>query len=148
MVSTIRVGDVVARVTAVLEGLDAAIRLATAVAILIGVAVLAGAVTATRRTRMRESVLLKLVGASRGQVLTAQVIEFMAMSGGIVSLAFLAGTAAAWGVTTHLFELPFGPDWTNLLLLPLVGMIVAVGTALIAAWPALRVRPATALRAV
>ncbi len=148
MVSTIRVGDVVARVTAVLEGLDAAIRLATAVAILIGVAVLAGAVTATRRTRMRESVLLKLVGATRGQVLTAQAIEFLAMSGGIVSLAFVAGTAAAWGVTTQLFELPFQPDWTSLLLLPLIGMIVAVGTALIAAWPALRVRPATALRAV
>jgi putative ABC transport system permease protein len=139
---------VVARVTTVLEGLDAAIRLATAVAILIGVAVLAGAVTATRRTRMRESVLLKLVGATRGQVLTAQAIEFLAMSGGIVTLAFVAGTAAAWGVTSQLFELPFQPDWTNLLLLPLAGMVVAVGTALVAAWPALRVRPATALRAV
>ncbi|HZV84596.1 MAG TPA: FtsX-like permease family protein, partial [Brevundimonas sp.] len=91
--------------------------------------------------------LLKLVGATRGQVLTAQAIEFLAMSGGIVSLAFLAGTAAAWWVTTQLFELPFQPDWTNLLLLPLIGMIVAVGTALLAAWPALRVRPATALRA-
>jgi putative ABC transport system permease protein len=146
MVSTIRVGDVVSRVTAILEGLDAAIRLATAVAILIGVAVLAGAVTATRRTRMRESVLLKLVGATRGQVLAAQAIEFLAMSGGIVLLAFLAGTAAAWGTVTYLFELPFRPDWPSLLLLPLVGMVVAVGTALLAAWPALRVRPATALR--
>jgi putative ABC transport system permease protein len=148
MVSTIRVGDVVARVTTILEGLDAAIRLATAVAILIGVAVLAGAVTATRRTRARESVLLKLIGATRGQVLAAQAIEFLAMSGGIVLLAFLAGTLAAWGAVTWLFELPFQPAWGSLLLLPLAGMAVAVGTALIAAWPALRVRPATALRAV
>jgi putative ABC transport system permease protein len=148
MVSTLRVSDLVARVTTILEGLDAAIRLATAIAIVIGVAVLAGAVTATRRTRMRESVLLKLVGATRGQVLIAQAIEFLAMSGGIVLLAFLAGTAAAWGVTTMLFDLPFNPDWASLLLLPLAGMVVAVSTALIAAWPALRVRPATALRAV
>jgi putative ABC transport system permease protein len=148
MVSTIRVGEVVQRVTTILEGLDAAIRLATAVAILIGVAVLAGAVTATRRTRARESVLLKLVGATRGQVLTAQAIEFLAMSGGIVLLAFLAGTAAAWGAVTLLFQLPFAPDWPSLLLLPLIGMAVAVATALVAAWPALRVRPATALRAV
>ncbi|GAA4024621.1 ABC transporter permease [Sphingomonas swuensis] len=148
MVSTIRVSDVVSRVTAILEGLDAAIRLATAVAILIGVAVLAGAVTATRRTRMRESVLLKLVGATRGQVLAAQAIEFLAMSGGIVALAFLAGTAAAWGVVTQLFDLPFRPDWPSLLLLPIAGMVVAVATALLAAWPALRVRPATALRTV
>lgn len=148
MVSTIRVSDVVSRVTTILEGLDAAIRLATAVAILIGVAVLAGAVTATRRTRMRESVLLKLVGATRGQVLATQAIEFLAMSGGIVLLAFLAGTAAAWGTVTFLFELPFRPDWPSLLLIPLAGMGMAVLTALAAAWPALRVRPATALRSV
>ncbi len=146
MVSTIRVGEVVARVTTIFEGLDSAILLATLVAVLIGVAVLAGAVTATRRTRMRESVLLKLVGATRGQVLAAQAIEFGVMSGGIVLIAFLAGTAAAWGVVTGLFELPFAPDWPSLLGLPFGGMIVAVGTALIAAWPALAARPATALR--
>jgi putative ABC transport system permease protein len=93
-------------------------------------------------------VLLKLIGATRGQVLLAQAIEFLAMSGGIVLLAFLAGTAAAWGTVSLLFELPFRPDWPSLLLLPFAGMAVAVGTALIAAWPALRVRPATALRAV
>ncbi|WP_338502429.1 FtsX-like permease family protein [Sphingomonas kaistensis] len=146
MVSTIRVSDVVAQVTTILEGLDNAIRLATLVAILIGVTVLAGAVAATRRTRMRESVLLKLVGATRGQVLAAQAIEFAAMAGGIVTLAFVTGTAAAYGVVTWLFELPFKPDWPSLLALPLAGMLVAIFTAMAAAWPALAARPATALR--
>ncbi|WP_300973115.1 FtsX-like permease family protein [Sphingomonas sp. LHG3406-1] len=148
MVSTIRVSDVVERVTTILEGLDSAIRLATLVAILIGVTVLAGAVAATRRTRARESVLLKLVGATRGQVLTAQGIEFASMSGGIVLLAFLTGSAAAWAVVTQLFELPFRPDWPSLLLLPIAGMAVSILTALAAAWPALKARPATALRSV
>lgn len=146
MVSTIRVSDVVAQVTTILQGLDNAIRLATLVAILIGVTVLAGAVAATRRTRMRESVLLKLVGATRGQVLAAQGIEFAAMAGGIVTLAFGTGTAAAYGVVTWLFELPFRPDWPSLIMLPVAGMLVAILTALAAAWPALAARPATALR--
>jgi putative ABC transport system permease protein len=118
------------------------------VAIVIGVTVLAGAVAATRRTRMRESVLLKLVGATRGQVLAAQAIEFAAMAGGIVTLAFVTGTAAAFGVVTWLFELPFKPDWPSLLALPLAGMLVAILTAMAAAWPALRARPATALRTI
>lgn len=147
MVSTIRVSDVVSRVTTILEGLDAAIRLATLVAILIGVTVLAGAVAATRRTRTRESVLLKLVGATRGQVLAAQGIEFAVMSGGIVLLAFAAGTGAAWAVVTRLFDLPFAPGWAGLVAIPIAGMLVSVATALAAAWPALRARPAAALRA-
>jgi hypothetical protein len=53
MVSTIRVSDVIGRVSAILGGLDAAISLATLVALLIGVAVLAGSVAATRRQRKR-----------------------------------------------------------------------------------------------
>ena len=58
MVSVIRVCDVMAQVTTILEALDNAITLATLIAILIGVAVLAGAVAATRAARARESVLL------------------------------------------------------------------------------------------
>jgi putative ABC transport system permease protein len=93
-------------------------------------------------------VLLKLVGATRGQVLAAQGIEFAAMAGGIVTLAFLTGTTTAYLVVAQLFELPFRPNWPSLLVLPLAGMAVAVLTALAAAWPALRARPASALRAV
>ena len=148
MVSTIRVSEVVGRVTAILQGMDAAITLATAVAILIGVAVLAGAVAATRRSRARESVLLKLVGATRGQVLTAQLIEFLTMSAAIALTAFAAGALAAWAVVTQLFELDFQPDWWTLIALPAAGIAVAVGTALIAAWPALSARPAQALRSL
>ena len=146
MVSTIRVAEVVARVTTILSAIDAAITLATAVAILIGVTVLAGAVAATRAKRTRESILLKLVGARRSQVLGAQLIEFAAMAGTIALAAFGLGALAAWWTVTRMFELPFNPDWTSLALLPLAGVAVAIATALGAAWPALAARPAQALR--
>ncbi|MFC7535995.1 ABC transporter permease [Sphingomonas sp. GCM10030256] len=148
MVSTIRVSEVVGRVSAILAAMDAAIRLASAVAILIGVAVLAGAVAATRAKRARESVLLKLVGASRAQVLQAQLIEFLAMSAAIAAAAFGFGTLGAWATVTQLFELPFRPDWPSLVALPVVGVAVAVATALFAALPALSARPAQALRSL
>ena len=148
MVSTIRVAEVVERVATILRAMDAAITLATAIAILIGVAVLAGAVAATRASRARESILLKLVGATRRQVLTAQLIEFGAMSGAVALAAFVFGTAAAWATVTQLFELPFRPGWAGLAALPLVGVAVAILTAVAAAWPALRARPAEALRSL
>lgn len=148
MVSVIRVSEVVERVGAILTAMNAAITLATAVAILIGVAVLAGAVAATRAKRTRESILLKLVGATRGQVLRAQLIEFLAMAGTIAVAAFGFGALAAWATVTQLFELPFRPDWLSLLALPLAGIGVAVATALLAALPALAARPAAALRSI
>jgi putative ABC transport system permease protein len=111
------------------------------VAILIGVTVLAGAVAATRRTRARESVLLKLVGATRGQVLAAQGIEFAAMAGGIVTLAFADRHPAAYASSPGCSNCPSSPTGR--------AFCAAAGghggrrlTALLAAWPALRARPA------
>ena len=126
--------------------MNAAITLATAIAILIGITVLAGAVVATRAARARESVLLKLVGASRRQVLAAQAIEFASMSGAVALTAFAFGTMAGWITVTQLFELPFRPNWMAVAMLPVTGAFVSIATALIAALPALRARPAAALR--
>ena len=79
MVSAIRVADVVAEVKSLLESIDGAVRVATAFAILMGMIVLAGSVVATRRQRSREIVLLRLVGATRGEVARSQLVEFLGL---------------------------------------------------------------------
>ncbi|MEO5641489.1 MAG: FtsX-like permease family protein [Sphingomicrobium sp.] len=148
MVSAIRVADVVARVRTLLVALAAAVRVATGVALLLGVIVLAGAVVATRRSRAREMVLLKLVGATRAQVLATQGIEF-ALLGLVVTLsAFAAGIGAAKLLLGASLDLPFRPDWSSLAALAVGAIVITVGAALLAALPALTARPAVALRAL
>ena len=148
MVSAIRVADVVAQVRALLVALASAVRIATGVALLLGVIVLAGAVVATRRSRARELVLLKLVGASRGEVLASQAIEFAALGSAVTLAAFATGILAGWLVLTQSFAIPFRPDWVSLGALAVGAIVVTVGAALLAAVPALRARPAAALRAL
>ncbi len=148
MVSAIRVNDIVAEVRSILLSLDAAVRIATVLAIVMGVVVLAGAVVATRRERARDLVLLRLVGASRGQVSATQLIEFLALSIGAAALALGAGILASWAVITQVFEIEFAPDWPLLVALGPGAVIIAVGAALVAAWPAISARPAAALRTV
>ena len=96
MVSAIRVREVIDQLSAILVALDRAVRIATGFAILVGVVVLAGSVVATRRSRQRDSVLLKLVGATRREVLTVQLIEFAVLSSAVAAAAFAAGIAGAW----------------------------------------------------
>ncbi|HMI41564.1 MAG TPA: FtsX-like permease family protein, partial [Sphingomicrobium sp.] len=148
MVSTIRVREVIDQLSAILVALDRAVRIATGFAILVGVVVLAGSVVATRRSRQRDSVLLKLVGATRREVLTVQLIEFAVLSSAVAAAAFLAGIAGAWALVRYMFDLAFAPDWAMLLILPLAAIAVAVSAALTAALPALSARPAAALRAL
>ena len=148
MVSAIRVADVVAEVKNLLQSIDGAVRIATAFAILMGMIVLAGSVVATRRQRARDIVLLRLVGATRGQVARSQLIEFALLSAAVAVAAFGAGVLAAKLVVTYVFEFPFSPDWASLALIPLGAILLAVFAAFLAAIPALNARPAEGLRSL
>jgi putative ABC transport system permease protein len=146
MVSAIRVADIVAEVKTLLESIDGAVRVATAFAILMGMIVLAGSVVATRRQRARDIILLRLVGATRGEVMRSQLIEFALLSALVAVAALGAGALAARLVVIYVFEFPFSPDWLNLILIPLGAVLLAVFAALAAASPALNARPAEGLR--
>ena len=148
MISAIRVADVVAEVKALLESIDGAVRIATAFAILMGMIVLAGSVVATRRQRARDIVLLRLVGATRGEVARSQLIEFALLSGAVALAALGAGAIAANLVVIRVFEMPFSPDWASLALIPVGSILLAILAALVAALPALNARPAEGLRAL
>ena len=148
MVSVIRVAEITRQVRALLVALAAAVRIATGVALLLGVIVLAGAVVATRRARARDMVLLKLVGATRGEVLATQGIEFAILSLVVTASAVAAGLGAAWLLLAKSFGLDFRPDWASLAGLAVGAVALTVGAALIAAIPALNARPAMALRAL
>ena len=148
MVSAIRVADIVAEVKTLLESIDGAVRIATGFAILMGMIVLAGSVVATRRQRARDIILLRLVGATRGEVARSQLIEFAALSAAVAVTAFIAGSIAARLIVEQLFEFPFSPDWMTLGLIPLGAIFLAVLAAFVAAIPALNARPAEGLRSL
>ena len=101
MVSAMRIAEVVAQAKVLLELIGGAVRIATAFAILMGMIVLAGSVVATRAERRRDIVLLRLVGATRGQVASSQLIEFALLSGAVALAALGAGTLAAWALVTQ-----------------------------------------------
>ena len=148
MVSAVRIADVVAQARALLESIGGAVRIATVFAILMGMVVLAGSVVATRAERRRDIVLLRLVGATKGQVARSQLIEFAVLSTAVAIAALAAGSVAAWALVTQSFEFAFQPDLAASLAIPVGSVALAVAAAFVAARPALTARPAEGLRAV
>ncbi|MDV3256942.1 MAG: FtsX-like permease family protein [Sphingomonas sp.] len=148
MVSAIRVSDVVQEVKSLLESIEGAVRIATGFAIMMGMIVLAGSVVATRRQRAREIVLLRLVGATRGEVVSSQLVEFALLSLAVAAAAFACGVVAARMIVIRVFEFPFSPAWSELALIPLGAIVLAVLAAFVAAIPALNARPAEGLRSL
>jgi putative ABC transport system permease protein len=124
-----------------------AVRGAARVAALAGLLVLAGAIAAGARARAREAATLKVLGASRGQILTAYVVEY-GLVGLIAGAAGVGlGAAAAWPVVTRVFRLGWAVDWSGVMAL-VGGAAVLTGLGgLLAAFAALAQRPAPVLRA-
>jgi len=147
-VSLIRVKDVVGQISTIFGQLATAIRAAASVTLAAGVAVLTGAIAASRRARLYDAVLLKLLGARRGQILAAQAIEYALLAAIVAGLALAMGAAAGWYIVVHIFELRWAPDWTLVLATLGLGSIATLGIGLLGALPALSVRPARALRSL
>lgn len=147
-VSAVRIQDVIATVSSLMGQLAAAIRAAGAVAILAGIAVLIGALAATRRARVYDSVLLKLLGATRGRILGVQALEFALLAFILCLLALALGASAGWYMVVELFELGWSPDWGVVLSTLAAGAGLTLGIGLAGALPALAARPARALRAL
>ena len=144
--SIIAVSEVIGQVRTILDQMATAILLSASVAILAGIAVLIGAIAASRQARSYDSVILKTLGATRRQILAAQALEYILLALMFAALALGLGTLAAWYVITGVFEFRWAPDWAVVLGTLGAGALLTLGIGLIGALPVLSVRPAQALR--
>ncbi len=106
-VTGVSVAEVLATVAGLLRQIAAALAVTGLVTLASGILVLVGAVAAGRRLRMQEAVILKALGATRGQIRMAWLVEFGAL--GLVAgvIAAAVGTVASWAVMRFVAGEPF-----------------------------------------
>ncbi|WP_404423087.1 ABC transporter permease [Thalassospira australica] len=145
-VSAIRVREALEAANAILAGIGTALNATSSIAIVAGVLVLAGAVAAGRRKRIYDAVVLKTLGATRGNILYAYALEYgiLGLATGVIAALF--GSLAAWSVLVLIME----ASWT---LLPMtifgpiaIGLLATLSAGFIGTWQALRSPAAPLLR--
>lgn len=145
-VSAIRVRDILADVNRIMTSIDTAMKAIAAIAIIAGILVLSGAIAAGRRQRIYDAVILKTLGATRGDVLGAYLIEFALLGLATAGIAAAAGSLAAWAVTEYLMHLdwsftPAAMVWTTA-----ICVLATMGFGVMGAWRALGQKAAPLLR--
>jgi len=106
-ISAIRVRDVLKSISAFLDAISGAIRFSAGVTLLAGALVLAGAVASGHRRRVYDSVVLKVLGATRRDVLAVYLAEYGLLGLATGAIAIALGTAAAWAVVRGVMHI----DW-------------------------------------
>jgi putative ABC transport system permease protein len=145
-VSAIPVREALAELARVVATIGDAVRIVALATVASGILVLGGAVAAGHRRRVYDAVLLKVLGATRGMIATAFLIEHLLLGLAAAGLAAGVGTLAAWALVTG----PMKSGWTFLpgpLLLTAAAAIVLVGgLGFAGTWRALGAKPARYLR--
>jgi putative ABC transport system permease protein len=145
-ISGIPVREALAAVDRILGMIGNAVRLTALVTIAAGTLVLGGAVAAGHHRRVYDAVVLKVLGATRGAIARAFLIEHGLLGALSALIAGAFGTIAAFFLVTRLMNI----DWV-FLLAPLL-WTVALATLLTltfgfaGTWRALGVKPAPFLR--
>lgn len=145
-VSGIRVRDALEAVGRLLDRIGTALSATASVTLAAGALVLSGAVAAGQRRRVRDAVVLKVVGATRADIRRAFLVEFGLLGATAGVIAAAAGTAAAWAVVTYVLR----GDWVflpgTLAAVVLACMALTLGFGYVGTELALRARPAPLLR--
>ncbi len=146
--SVIEVGGVLEQARTILEQVGLATLAAASVAVLAGLAVLLGAIAAARAARTYDTVILRVLGADRRQILTMQLIEYALLAAALAVVALGLGSLTAWLIVTQLFEFDWLPDWGEVFAVLGAGLAIVFAFALGGSLPLLRAKPAQALRAL
>ena len=105
----IAVGEVVERVARIMAQVGTALRAVAGVTLVAGGLVLAAAIGAARARQAKEAVLLKVIGATRRQIL-AQMLAELALLGAVAgALGVLIGAGGAWLAARFALHLPLAP---------------------------------------
>ncbi|MHA6316805.1 ABC transporter permease [Altererythrobacter sp. CAU 1778] len=144
--SVIEIGQVLEEARTILSQVGIAVLAAASVAVLAGIAVLLGAIAAARERRLYDTVVLRVLGASRRQIWLVLLAEFGLLAALLAVVALGLGGAIAWGVVTQLFEFDWLPHWPTVLAVLGTGIALVLAFALAGSAPLLRAKPARALR--
>lgn len=145
-ITVIRVKEAMELFDKLLGQVATAIRAASAVTLLAGLIVLAGAIAAGHRRRVRESVVLKVIGATRRQILKIHAAEFAVLGLATGIVAAIAGSIAAWGVIVFVMNGEFELMPARLAVVVIGAIAATTALGLVGAHRALRRRPAVELR--
>lgn len=128
------IAELMMQVRGIMHKMTYAIEYVFSFSLIAGLAVLYAALVATREERIREVTLLRVLGASRRQVLASLLTEFAAIGGLAAIIATLVASGLAYYVSANLLDIPyqFNP---RLALFAFIGAAVLVP---LAAWLGLR----------
>jgi putative ABC transport system permease protein len=145
-VSAIHVREALAAVDRIIAMIGEAVRLTALVTLAAGILVLGSAVAAGHHRRVYDTVVLKVLGATRGVITRAFLIEYGALGALAALISSVVGTTAAYFLVTRLMKIEWVLPPAPLLGTVALATLLTLALGFVGTWRALGAKPALYLR--
>lgn len=145
-VSAIRVSDALNAINGIFEKVMTAVELAGSVTLVMGGLVVAGALITAHRRRIYEAVVLRTLGASKGRIVGAHILEYLILAASLSLVAGILALLAAYLVVTFIMDIGFTASLKALLQPSLGETIFVVALGAVGTIRVLSAKPAHYLR--
>jgi len=145
-ISAIHVREALAAVDRIIAMIGEAVQLTALVTLAAGILVLGSAVAAGHHRRVYDTVVLKVLGATRGVITRAFLIEYGALGVLAALISGAVGTAAAYFLVTRLMKIEWVLPPAPLLGTVALATLLTLALGFVGTWRALGAKPALYLR--
>lgn len=145
-VTIVRMKEVLESVNNMVDQIATAVLATALVSIVAGILVLAGAIAAGFRQRVYESVILKVVGAVRSQILRAYLLEYALIGLVTATIALGLGSLVGYLVVAQVMEMPFTFLPVPMIITVSVSLAVTILFGIGSSFRALSIKPNAVLR--
>jgi len=134
-------------VRGVIRTVALSIRACALLTLIAGVLVLSGSVAAARKRHTYEAVVMKVLGATRGQIMRGILLEYAGLGLAAAGTAIVLGAAGSYVLMRFLFNLPWKFDAATALGITVACLALTFIAGLFGAWRALGSKAAETLKA-
>lgn len=145
-ISAIRVKDALDQAYKILDAVSAAIFSTASITLVAGVLVLGGAVLTDQQSRLYDSTVFKVLGATRRKVITVYMLEYGLLGFMTAVIAAIVGSVAAWAVVTFLMRASFTLEIGLAAATATLGALMTIAFGVFSTWRALGIPAARMLR--
>ncbi|MCE9508336.1 MAG: FtsX-like permease family protein [Alphaproteobacteria bacterium] len=145
-VTVVRVHEALEAAGTIIRAIAQAVSVSAAVTLAAGTLVLSGGIAAARRRHLYDAIILKVLGATRSQILKTFLLEYAILGIVTVGIAAALGTAAAWGVQKHVMNLEWKFSWLALTGVTALCLGITLVAGFLGTWRVLQQKPAPYLR--
>lgn len=140
------VAESTVKILGILDKITGAIRLVAWFCLATGLVVLAGLALATARSRRGEAALLKVLGGTQAQLLSAAAAEFALLAGLASALGLALSLGFGWLLLKKVLEIDFAAPWGPMAALWLLFTLTGGAVGMATSWQVYLAKPAEVLR--